>query len=68
MCHCAVCDRAGVVAHEETTINGIPVIGSGRGGICETLGESGFLLSLPERLTPVSEIVPTADESIRGLS
>jgi glycosyltransferase involved in cell wall biosynthesis len=46
----------------EAMINGIPVIGSDRGGIPETLGESGFLLSLPERLTPSSEIVPDAAE------
>ena len=37
----------------EAMINGIPVIGSNRGGIPETLGESGFTLPLPERLTPV---------------
>ncbi len=46
----------------EAMINGIPVIGSDRGGIPETLGASGFALPLPERLTPASKIVPSAEE------
>ncbi len=46
----------------EAMINGIPVIGSDRGGIPEVLGESGFVLPLPERLTPVSREVPEAGE------
>jgi len=46
----------------EAMINGIPVIGSDRGGIPETLGDAGFLLHLPDRLTPISDILPTAEE------
>jgi len=46
----------------ESMINGIPVIGSDRGGIPEVLGDCGFLLPLPERLTPVTTIVPEAGE------
>jgi glycosyltransferase involved in cell wall biosynthesis len=46
----------------EAMINGIPVIGSDRGGIPETLGQSGFVLPLPERLTPASHILPWAEE------
>ena len=46
----------------EAMINGIPVIGSDRGGIPEALGGCGFVLPLPERLTPVSTIVPEAEE------
>ncbi len=46
----------------ESMINGIPVIGSDRGGIPEVLGECGFVLPLPERLTPVSQVVPEAGE------
>ena len=38
----------------EAMINGIPVIGSDRGGIPETLGDGGIALPLPERLTPLS--------------
>ena len=34
----------------EAMINGIPVIGSDRGGIPETLGDGGLTLPLPERL------------------
>ncbi len=46
----------------EAMINGIPVIGSDRGGTPETLGASGFALPLPARLTPTSQILPSADE------
>ncbi|MGC8644127.1 MAG: glycosyltransferase, partial [Isosphaeraceae bacterium] len=43
----------------EAMVNGVPVIGSDRGGIPETLGQAGFLLSLPERLTAVTRSLPT---------
>ncbi len=46
----------------EAMINGIPVIGSDRGGIPEALGECGFVLPLPERLTPGAPGVPEAFE------
>ncbi len=46
----------------EAMINGIPVIGSDRGGIREALGDCGFTLPLPERLSPVSTTVPEAGE------
>jgi glycosyltransferase involved in cell wall biosynthesis len=46
----------------EAMINGIPVIGSDRGGIPEALGDCGFTVPLPARLTPVSTIVPEAEE------
>jgi hypothetical protein len=46
----------------EAMLSGIPVIGSDRGGIPETLGQAGFTLPLPARLTPVSKILPTAEE------
>jgi glycosyltransferase involved in cell wall biosynthesis len=46
----------------EAMINGIPVIGSDRGGIPEALGGCGFVLPLPERLTPTSRIAPEAEE------
>jgi glycosyltransferase involved in cell wall biosynthesis len=50
------------LAAVEAVINGIPVIGSDRGGIPDTLGEAGVVLPLPARLTPVSRILPTAEE------
>ena len=43
-------------------INGIPVIGSDRGGLPETLGEGGIVLPLPERLTPATRALPTPEE------
>jgi glycosyltransferase involved in cell wall biosynthesis len=46
----------------EAMINGIPVIGSNRGGIPETLGNAGIVLPLPDRLTPTTQIVPGAIE------
>jgi glycosyltransferase involved in cell wall biosynthesis len=54
-------ETQGLVAIE-AMINGIPVIGSDRGSIPETLGEAGLLLSLPDRLTPESRSLPTAEE------
>lgn len=51
----------GRVAAESIT-NGIPVIASDRGALPETLGGSGVVLPLPERLTPNTATTPTADE------
>ena len=51
----------GLVA-AEAMLNGIPVIASDRGALPETLGEAGIVLPLPERLTPATRIVPTAEE------
>jgi glycosyltransferase involved in cell wall biosynthesis len=46
----------------EAMIHGIPVIASDRGGITETLGDAGVVLPLPERLTPFTRELPTAEE------
>jgi glycosyltransferase involved in cell wall biosynthesis len=46
----------------EAMINGIPVIGSDRGGIPEALGRSGVILPLPERLTPETRLLSTPEE------
>ncbi len=46
----------------EAMINGIPVVGSNRGGIPETVGDGGVILPLSERLTPATRIVPAAEE------
>jgi glycosyltransferase involved in cell wall biosynthesis len=46
----------------EAMINGIPVVGSNRGGIPETVGRGGIVLPLPERVTPMTRIVPAAEE------
>ena len=54
-------ESQGLVA-VEAMINGIPVVGSDRGALPETLGDGGIALPLPERLTPVSKILPTAEE------
>jgi glycosyltransferase involved in cell wall biosynthesis len=46
----------------EAMANGVPVIGSNRGGIPEALGNAGLTLPLPDRLTPASRELPTAAE------
>jgi glycosyltransferase involved in cell wall biosynthesis len=46
----------------EAMMNGIPVIGSDRGGIPEALGEAGLVLPLPNHLTPATRTLPTAAE------
>src|SRR5439155_7725037 len=46
----------------EALINGIPVLGSRRGGLPETLEQAGFLFDVPEQYTPQSRVVPTAEE------
>ena len=46
----------------EAMANGIPVMANDRGALPETLGEAGFVLTIPERCTPLSAVVPTAQE------
>jgi hypothetical protein len=46
----------------EAMLNGIPVIGSDRGSLPETLGAAGIVLPLPDRMTPVTRILPTPEE------
>jgi glycosyltransferase involved in cell wall biosynthesis len=46
----------------EAMINGVAVIASDRGGLPEILGESGWVLSLPDRLTPATRSLPTDED------
>lgn len=50
----------------EAASNGIPVVCSNRGALPEVLSEEGiaseFALEIPEKFSPSSRIVPTADE------
>jgi len=46
----------------EAMINGVPVIGSDRGGFPETLGDGGIVLGIPARLTPETRELPTSEE------
>ena len=44
----------------EALANGIPVLASDRGALPETLGDAGFVFTIPERCAPSSTVVPTA--------
>lgn len=46
----------------EAMMNGIPVIGSDRGALPETIGEAGILLDIPSRITPQSREISTEEE------
>jgi glycosyltransferase involved in cell wall biosynthesis len=46
----------------EAMANGIAVLASDRGALPETLGDAGFVFTIPERCTPTSGVVPTAQE------
>ncbi len=46
----------------EAMANGIPVLASDRGALPETLGDAGFVLTIPERYTASSAAVPTPRE------
>ena len=51
----------GLVA-AEAMLNGIPVLGSNRGALPETIGDGGFLFEIPDRYTPETVDVTTAEE------
>jgi len=46
----------------EALANGIPVLASRRGGLPEALEHAGTLFDIPERYTPQSRVVPSAEE------
>ena len=54
--------HGGVRDPRRTESNGLPVLASDRGALPETLGDAGFVFTLPERCTPNSGAVPTARE------
>jgi glycosyltransferase involved in cell wall biosynthesis len=55
-------ENAALVAREALA-NGIPVLASDRGGLPETLGDAGFVFTLPERLVAsATSPAPTARE------
>lgn len=58
----SLCLEAQGLVAVEAMANGVPVVASDRGALPETLGEAGVVLPLPERLTPATRMLPTAEE------
>jgi glycosyltransferase involved in cell wall biosynthesis len=46
----------------EAMANGIPVLASDRGALPETLGDAGFVFTIPDRCTPASPAIPAPHE------
>jgi hypothetical protein len=46
----------------EAMANGIPVLASDRGALPETLGNAGFVFTIPDRCAPASMVIPTSHE------
>ncbi len=46
----------------EAMANNIPVLASDRGALPETLGDAGFVFTIPERYTAANAAIPTARE------
>jgi glycosyltransferase involved in cell wall biosynthesis len=46
----------------EAMANGIPVLASDRGALPETLGDAGFVFTIPEDYTPTNLAIPTPRE------
>ncbi len=46
----------------EAMINGIPSLASNRGALPEVVGDAAFLFEIPDRYTPETRKVPTAEE------
>ncbi len=44
----------------EAMANGIPALAGDRGALPQTLGDAGFVFAIPDRCTPASSVVPTA--------
>jgi glycosyltransferase involved in cell wall biosynthesis len=48
----------------EAMATGIPVLASDRGALPETRGNAGFVFAIPDRCTPASAVVPTAQDVV----
>jgi len=49
----------------EALANGIPVVASDRGALPETLGDAGFVITIPERFGPSTLEIPTPGNRAR---
>ncbi len=58
----SLCQESFGLVAAEALINGLPVLASRRGALAETLQQAGFLFDVPERYTPESRLVPSAEE------
>ncbi len=46
----------------EAMANDVPILASARGALPETLGDAGFVFTIPDRCTRGSLVAPTARE------
>jgi glycosyltransferase involved in cell wall biosynthesis len=58
----SLCQESFGLVAAEAMSNGIPVLASDRGALPETVGSGGFFFNIPERYTPETRDIPTAEE------
>ena len=58
----SLCEESQCLVAVEAMVNGIPVLASNRGALPETLGRSGYVLTVPGWMIPGGRVLPTTGE------